>query len=327
MRRYSLRCRSVLAAVLCVGIMIGANATGAAFPRKSVRIIAASPGTVGDATARVMAPRLSERWGQPVIVENRPGAGGTIAAASVAKASADGHTLLMGDVTQLATAQKLYSALPYDMRTAFAPVTLVLRVPLVVTTHPSTQWRTVQDLIAYAKHHPQAINYSSGSVGTPGHLTCALLGFLAGIDIVHVAYKGGPAALTAVISREVHFTSNTVLVAAPHIQAGRLVALAVAAEKRTLSLPEVPTSIEAGIPRLQSTAWVGLVVPARTSREVVQMLNRDILDVVREPSARSGLLAQGGEAVGSSPEEFGAWIRNERVKWEVLIAAIGAKAE
>ena len=318
------RCKPFLVASLSA---FGLPPTMAAYPDKPVRVVVAAPGAGHDVIARILSPRLSEQWGQPVIVENRTGASGTIAAAVVAKSAPDGYTLLMGDTTQLATASKLYATIPYDPTRDFTPVTLVLTVPMVVSAHPSLPATTLQDLIAYAKQRPGMLSYASGSSGSSGHLTSALFALMTGISVVHVPYKGGAAALVAVMSQEVQFASTTALVAAPHIRSGRLKAFAVLAKHRAPVLPELPTSAEAGVPGLESTAWFGVVVPARTSSQVVGILNRSILEAVRAPATRTALLAQGGELATGTPEAFGEWIRSETVKWEKVINATGAKVE
>lgn len=298
-----------------------------AYPDKPVRIVATAPGAGQDVTARIIAPRLSERWGQPVIVENRGGAGGTIAAALAAKAAPDGYTLLMADMTQLVSAQKVYRSIPYHPQNDFLPVTLILTVPLVLTVHPTQPAANLRELIAYAKQQPGRLTYSSGSVGTPGHLTSALLGLLAGIDMVHVPYKGGAAALVALIGREVQLTATTILVAAPHIKGGRLKALAVAAKNRVAALPEIATGAEAGVPGLESANWFGVVVPARTREPVIERLNRDVIEIVREPATQALLAAQGGEIATGTPGDFREWIHSETVKWGKVIQATGVKAD
>jgi tripartite-type tricarboxylate transporter receptor subunit TctC len=305
---------------------LGLTPAIAAYPDKPVRIIAGASGTGADVISRILGPRLSEQWGQPVVVENRAGASGTIAATAVAKSAPDGYTLLMGDLTQLATAPKLYSSIPYHPIKDFAPVTLVFTGPMVVTAHPAFPATTLLDLIDYARQRPGMVRYASASTGTPAHLTSALLGTVAGINIVHVPYKGGIAALVAVMSQEVQFASSNALVVAPYIKNGRLKAFAVLAKNRTPVLPELPTSAEAGVPGLESTAWFGVVVPARASSQVVGILNRSIVDATRAPATRSALLALGGEPATGTPEAFGEWIRSETVKWEKVIKAIGAKA-
>jgi tripartite-type tricarboxylate transporter receptor subunit TctC len=319
-------CRHGIVAAIALLVVGGATLLDvqAAYPERPLRMVVAASGTGSDITARIIAPRLSERWGQTVVVENRAGASGTIAAASAAKAASDGYTMLMADTTQLATAPKLYAGLPYHPVNDFSPVTLILKVPLVLTTHPSFPATSLRDLINLAKQRPGTISYSSASNGSPGHLTCALLSLLAGIDVVHVPYKGGGGALVAVLGRETQFTSTTTMVAAPHIKGARLRALAVATKNRVSVLPDVPTGAEAGVPGLESAAWFGVV--ARTSVQIIEKLNRDIAEVVRESAVQSALLAQGGEIATGAPREFGDWIRSETTKWGKVIQAVGAKA-
>lgn len=304
--------------VMVAPLMLGTDAMAQAYPNKPVRLIAASVGAGADIAARLLAPRLSERWGQPVVVENKPGAGATIAATAAARATADGYTLLMGEVASLATFKNFYKT-PYDVARDFTPVTLFVKSPLVVLVHPSLPVKTLQEFISYAKQRPGAINYGTGSIGTPAHLGAALLGMLGGIDMVLVPYKGGGAALTAIMGREVQLLFNPTLSAVQHVKAGRLHALAVTGRTRVPDMAEVPTGAEAGVSGLEVYSWYGIVAPINTPAVIVAKVNRDVTDILRSPDVQTIVLAQGAEASPTTPKEFGAWVDNETAKWNRVI--------
>lgn len=307
-------------------LLFSSLACAQSYPTKPVRIIAASVGAGSDVTARLLAPRLNDLWGQPVIVENRPGAGATIAATTAARATPDGYTLLMGEVASLATVASFYKV-PYDPAKDLAPITLVVKSPLVVLVHPSLPATTLREFIDYAKKRPRSINYGTGAIGTTSHLGGALLGLLADIDIVVVPYKGGGAALTALIGREIQLLLNTALSAVPHVKAGRLRALAIAGRARIPDLPDVPTSAEAGLPGFEASPWFGLAAPARTPLDIVTKVNRDVTGLLRTPQFQSILLAQGSNPSPTTPKEFGEWIQSETAKWNKVIKALGLKPE
>jgi tripartite-type tricarboxylate transporter receptor subunit TctC len=302
------------------------HATAQAYPNKPVRMIAASVGAGADVAARLLAPRLNERWGQPVVVDNRPGAGSTIAATAAAQATADGYTLLMGEVSSLATFANFYKV-PYEPARDFAPVTLFMKSPLTVMVHPSLPVKTLQDFVLYAKQRPGAVNYGTGAIGTPSHLGAALLGILAGIDMVVVPYKGGGAALTAIMGREVQLLFNPPFSSASHVKSGRLSALAVTGRTRVPELPEVPTSAEAGLPGLEVWSWYGIVAPIRTPPDIVARVNRDVTDILRSPEFKALAVSQGAEPSPTTPKEFAAWIENETAKWTKVIKTLNIKPE
>jgi len=322
---------AIVFANVCKGVAVslilcGANAHAQNYPTKPVRIIAAAPGSGGDVFSRQLAPHLSERLRRPVVVENRPGANSTIAATLAARATPDGYTLYMGDVASLATAVSLYKV-TYDPTRDFAPITLVATTPQVLVAHTSVPAMNLRELIAHAKKHPGTIKYASGSTGTPGHLTSALLAQLARIDMVHVPYKGGGAALMAVVAREVEIASLSTTVGMPQIKAGRVKALTVAAKSRVAALPDVPTASEAGLPGFESSAWFGMLAPAHTSSTIVDRLNRDVVDILQTSALQAWLLAQGAEGITTTPREFAGFIKAEIAKWSRVIEVSGARIE
>lgn len=294
------------------------------YPTKPVRLIAASVGAGSDITARLVAPRLSERWGQLVVVENKPGAGATIAATAAAKSTPDGYTLLVGEVASLATVASFYKV-PYDPTKDFIPISLLVKTPLVVLVHPSLPANTLQEFMAYAKQRPRAINYGTGAIGTGSHLGAALLGLLGGIDIVVVPYKGGGAALTAILGREIQLLLSPSIGAVPHVKTGRLRALGVTGRTRIPDLPDVPTVAEAAISGFEATIWYGLVAPTRTPADIVAKLNRDVTELLRTREIQSTLLTQGTEPSPTTPKEFSDWINSETTKWDKVIKALGIK--
>ena len=315
-------CKSIAAALpLCV---LSAHAQN--YPTKPVRIIAAAAGAGADIFSRQLAPTLSERLHQPVVVENRPGASSTIAASSGARATPDGYTLYMGDIASLATAVSLHK-ITYDPIRDFAPITLVAATPLILVAHPALPAMNLRELAAHAKKHPGMIRYASGSTGSPGHLTSALFAQLAQVDLIHVPYKGGGAALMAVLTREVEIASISATVGMPQIKAGKVKALAVAAKNRLSALPEVLTGPEAGLPGFESAAWFGIVAPARTPSIIVERLNRDIVEIMQTPAMQASLLAQGAEAMTTSAQEFLGFIKSEIAKWKRVIEVSGARLE
>ncbi len=296
------------------------------YPAKPVRIVAASPGTGSDFCARYVGQKLNERWGKPVVVENRGGGSAAIAATSVARASADGYTLLMGETASLATAPTLYK-IEYNPVKDFAPITLVASAPLVVVAHPSVPAANLREFIAYAKQRPHDLNYSAGGSGTVAHLTSALLNLLAGIDVVYVPYKGAGAALLAVVGGEVQVSSLSATVAVPQVKTGKLKAYAVTAKKRFPTLPEVPTGAEAGLPRFESEVWFGLVAPARAPAALVSRLNREVVDILKTPATAAAFLLQGTQPAPTTQVQFGQFIQTEIPKWAAVIKAAGVAVE
>lgn len=300
--------------------------SGPSYPTKPVRIIAASPATTGDLLARYLAQRLNERWGQPVVVENRAGAGAIIAAEAAAKAAPDGYTLHIGQLASFSAAVSLYKTLRYDPVKDFAPITLYAEVPLLFVSHPSFPAATLRDFIQRAAQRPGALNYASAGPGTGGHLTIELLKLVSGLKLVPVHYKGTGAAMTAVMTGETQFAALVVPNALPQVKAGKLKAYAITSKQRFRGAPDIPTAHEAGLADLESTAWFGMLAPARTPASLVDRLNRDMLEILRAPTTQAWLLNQGAVPLPGTPAEFAGFIKSETVKWKKVIEAAGVKA-
>jgi tripartite-type tricarboxylate transporter receptor subunit TctC len=310
-------------------LMMGAGGTSAQeFPVRPIRIIV--PSTAGgsvDTLARLVGARLSERWGQQVVVDNRSGAGGIIAGEITAKAPADGYTLIMATIAAMATNVSLAKKLPYDPVHDFAPVTLVASQQLVLLVHPSVAATSVQELIQLAKAKPGQLTFASAGNGSGGHLSGELLKILAGVQITHVPYKGIAPALVDVISGQVTMTFASIISGLPHVKSGKTRALAVTGAHRSPAAPELPTMIEAGVRGYESSTWYGLLAPAATPRTVVVKLNREVVAIVNLPEVKSHLLAEGAEPVGNTPEQFGDFIKSEIAKWGKVIRTAGLRTE
>jgi tripartite-type tricarboxylate transporter receptor subunit TctC len=316
-------CAAMAAAVL---LMSGA-AHAQNYPVKPVRIVAGSAGATNDILGRYLAAQLTERWSRQVIVDNRGGAGGTIHADVAAKAAPDGYTLVMAYTANFAISTTLYKKLPYDPVRDFAPITLYADTPLMLLAHPSMPPATLRQFIEFAKKRPGEINYASATPGTVSHLTTELLNQAAGLRLTHVPYKGSGAAMLALVSGEAQFSSLVLPNALPQVKAGKAKAYAVTSKRRFAGAPDIPTAAEAGLPGFEATSWFGVCAPARTPPDLVARLNRDIVEIVRTPGVRKWLLAQGAEPIPSTPEEFGAHIKSEIVRWKKIVERSGARAD
>ncbi len=280
---------------------------------------------VGDAAARPLAQKLTESLGEAVIVENRPGASGNIAAALVAKSPADGYTIFMANST--IAIPTLYPKLPFDVAKDFLPLSLIAIGPSVLTVHPSLPVRNVTQLISLAKTNPGQVTYGSGGLGNTTHLAMELLASMSGIRMVHVPYKGGAPAIVALISGEVSAGFSSIPSGLPQITAGRVRPLGVSIAKRSSALPDVPTLEEAGLRGYYAASWYGMLLPAGTPKHVVDILSREIVAQMRAPDMRETLARQGFEPVGNSPEQFNAFIREEMLRWVRVIKSAGIKPE
>lgn len=306
-----------------------AHAQGVAnYPARPIRMIVPSaPGSGPDIMARSIGQKMTDAWGQQVVIDNRTGAGGVIGSDAAAKAAPDGYTLIMGNAGSHAVNVSLHAKLPYDPLRDFTPVTLVSSAPNLLIVNPALPVHTVKDLIAYARARPGALSFSSGGNGSTAHLSGELLGTLAGLRIVHVPYKGAPAGVLAVISGEVAFALPNIPPALPHAKTGKLRALAVTTAKRSPAVPDLPTIAESGLPGYEATAWFGVLAPAGTPRVIVDRLNALIVKALRTPEMKERLLADGAEAIGSTPEEFAAVMRRDIAKWAEVVKKSGARAE
>ena len=316
------RCCAIAVLALLAGF-----ASAQPYPAKPIRMLVPFPAGGGiDTVARNLAPKLSEQLGQPVVVDNRSGAGGTIGTEAVAKAAPDGYTLLATFASHSQNAS-LYSRLGYDTVRDFAPITLIATVPNILVVNPALPVKTVRDLIALAKRRPGEILYASVGNGTPAHLSAELFNSMAGIRMTHVPYKGAAPSIIALISGETQLTFTTVLVALPHLKSGRLRALAVASLKRSPVMPELPTIDESGPRGYESNAWYGLLGPAKTPPAIVDQLHREMVKTLQLADMRESFRNQGAEPVGNTPDQFGAIIKDEIEKWRKLVQALGIKAE
>lgn len=297
------------------------------YPARPVRMIVPStPGGSVDTLTRAIAMRLSEKWGQQVVVDNRAGAGGVIAADITAKAPADGYTLLMCTISSCATNVSLHKSLPYDPVRDFEPVSLVATQNLMLLVHPSIPATGVKELIAAAKANPGKYSFASAGNGTGSHLSGELFKLLAGIELLHVPYKGVAPALVDVIAGQVSMNFPSILSAMPHWKVGKLRALAVTGAKRSAAAPELPTMMEAGVKGYESTTWYGLLAPAKAARDIVGRLNRDLVATLKLPEVGERLSREGVDPVGSSPQEFAAYMKAEIAKWAKVVKTAGIQA-
>jgi tripartite-type tricarboxylate transporter receptor subunit TctC len=313
----------VLAAL---AISLAAHAQG--YPAKPVRMIVAyPPGGGTDIVGRVVAQKLGESLGHSVVVENRGGASGNIGTEFAARAAPDGYTILMGNVAPNAINVSLFKSLPFDPVADLVPVSLVASTPNILVVHPSTPARTVKELIALAKAKPGVLNFASAGVGSSSHLAGELFHILAGADIVHVPYKGAGPAMVDVLSGQIQLYFATMPAAMPHVKSGKLAPIAVTSARRSPALPDLPTIAEAGVPGYEASTWYGVLAPAHTAQAVVARLHGEIVRVLADAALRERLADQGFEPVGNSPEEFGAYIKSEIVKWGKVIRDAGIRPE
>jgi tripartite-type tricarboxylate transporter receptor subunit TctC len=299
----------------------------AQYPARPVRIVVPqSPGASTDTTARLIAQKLTTALGQTVLVDNRPGAGSVIGTELVAKATPDGHTLLVV-ASSITLNPIMHKNLSWDPVRDFAPITQLSSFPNILVVHPAVPVKTVKDLIALAKAKPGALNYGSAGTATGTHLSAELFKHMTGTDMVHVPYKGGGAAIPALMGGQVQLMFGTTVSALPHVRAGKLRAIAVTSPKRSPSAPDVPTIAESGVPGYDHTPWNGFLAPAKTPRAIVARLNEETARILHSPDTRSVFMNEGAEPVGNKPEEFGAIIKSEIAKWGKVIQAAGIKAD
>ena len=297
------------------------------YPVRPVRLIVPyTPGGSADTLARTVGQKLTEAWGQQIVVDNRTGGGGNIGTEMVARAAPDGHTLLLGFIGNLAIAPSYYAKLPFDPVRDFAPVTELAAVHNVLVVHPAVPAKTLKEFLEHVRANPRKVNFSSASIASPGHLAGELLNVTAGIEMVHVPYKGGSQALIDVLGGQVQamFSGTSVI---PHVRTGKLRALATSGAKRSAALPELPTIAESGFPGFEATGWFGVLAPAATPRFIVDKLYREIARGFKSPDVKDRLEKAGFDVVGSTPEEFGAHIRAEIEKWARVVRIAGIKAD
>ena len=321
----NIKCRPIrnviVPAVACILFSLWSGAHAQSFPAKPLRIIVpSSTGGAVDGLARLVA-QISTSLGQQVLADNRPGANGAIGLELAAKAPPDGHTMVLGFLGPLAVNPGLYKKLPYDPVKDFAPISLVAESPLLVVAHPSLPARSVKELIQLAKSRPGQITYGTGGTGTGGHLTIELFKITAGVDLLHVPYKGVGPALTDVLAGHISLMTSSPISSQPHVKSGRLRGLAVTGRARSPALPEVPTMIESGLVNFESTTWFGVLAPAGTPPAIVTKLNVEINNLLRQPEVREQIGRLGADPAGNTPEQFAAHIKTEIAKWAKVIKA------
>jgi len=318
-------CRTLAAAALAAAC--AAPAFAQTYPTKPVRIIVPfPPGQASDVIARLVGQKMSENLGQQVVVDNRVGAGGNIGSDMGAKAPPDGYTLTMATAA-LPISASVYAKLPFDPVKDFATVTLMTVTPLVLIVHPALPVKNVKELVALARSRPGQLNFASSGMGTSHHLSGEMLRTVTGVNIVHVPYKGSQAAHIDLMSGQVAMMFDNILPVRPMVQAGKLKALAVTTPQRSPALPDVPTIAEAGLPNFEAVAWFGMLAPAGTPRDIVTKLNGEIVRVLKLPDVNERLSGMGAIVVGSTPDEFATWMRNEVAKWAKVVKAAGVQPQ
>ena len=297
------------------------------YPSKSIRILVPFvPGGATDILARLVGQNLTQAWGQQVVIDNRPGANGIVAAELTAKAIPDGHTLLFVAIGH-AINPLLQKDLPYDTEKDFTPVSLAAVLPLIVTVHPSVPVTNVKELINLAKSGPRRLNYASGGIGSSQHLATALFAYMAKLELGHIPYKGGNQGLLDLVAGQIDMMISTILSLSPHVKSGRLKALAVTTPNRNRAWPDLPTVSEAGLPGYQSQAWYGLVGPKNLPPDVLKKLGDETVRIIKSKEVQENLSAQGADPVGSSPTEFSAFIRAEMNRYANVVRVTGVAAE
>jgi len=308
--------------------ILGASAFAQGYPTKPIRLVVGfTPGGVSDVLARAISARLSQNIGHQVVVDNRPGAGTTIASELIAKSAPDGYTLYFCDATTHAINASLYTKLPYDSVRDFAFISLVASTPLLLVVNPALPAKTVPELIALAKSRAGQLNYASSGNGTIVHLAGETFKTMAGIDLLHVPYKGSAPATVAVIAGDVAFIFSTMPAALPHVKSGKLRALAVTTPARVAAVQDIPTVAESGLPAFDLTLYSGVIGPAGMPREIVERMNGELAKVVNSPEIREFFAAQGATPMASSPEQFADHMRADIVKLGKAVKASGAKAD
>ena len=306
--------------------IICSSAAAQTWPVKAVRIVVGyPPGGPTDLLARIVAQKLTESWGQQVLVDNRPGASGMIGAEVTVRAAPDGYTLLMVPVTYAVT-PSLFPKMAYDAVKDLAPVAQVAAAPFILVVHPTLPVKTVKDLIALARSRPGQINYASASAGGMPHLAGELFNTMTGVKMVHIPYKGAAPATTDLLAGQVSLMFNNMLSAMPQVKSGRLRAIAVTSIKRSAAAPELPTIAET-VPGYEASGWYAALAPAATPRELIARLNNDMNRVMKMPDVTQRLASDGVEAVGTTPDQFGIYLRSEITKWGKVVQASGAKAD
>ena len=318
---------SLAVSLIAIVLLAPASASAQNYPAKPVRIVTGGTGTFHDIVTRQLGQRLSERWGQPVVVENQPAVALTIGTGIAARATPDGYTLVMSDRSALAVAPHLYKSLPYDPVKDFSPITLAALAPTLLVAHPSVPAGTLSQFLEYAKEQAQGIQFASAGPGTNPHIAMELLKHATGINAAAVHYKGGGASALAILSGEVKVGFGTVSTLLPYVKAGKVKAYAVSGRQRFAGAPDIPTAAEAGFPGFELEFWIGMLAPARTPSALISKVNRDVGELLRTPAMQATLLAQGAEAAPGTPGEFAAFIYRESAKMKRLIELTGMRVD
>ena len=316
--------RAVLGALAVVAVTV----TAADFPNKSIRLIVPyPPGGGNDTISRLLAPKISESWGQQLIIDNRPGAGTTIGTTLAARAAPDGYTIVMSSVASHAMAPQLYSNPGYDPIKDFAGVTLLATTPMMMAASSSLPFKSVQDVINAAKASPGKLTYASGGNGTPPHLSMAIFTEKTGIQMVHVPDKGSGPALVDVMAGQITMIIDTAASATPHVRSGKMRGIAITGKRRWPDLPDVPTFAESGLPDYDSSSWYAIHAPAGTPKAIVAKLSSELARIVKLPDVSEKLRLMSAEAVGSTPEQLDAFVRSEADKWGKVIKSLNLRVD
>lgn len=319
--RCSAACAAATLAFLCTAAAYAQN-----YPNKPIRwIVAFSPGGGGDTLVRTVARKLSDALGQEVVVDNRPGAGGNIGYTIVARAAPDGYTLLHGYIGNLAIAPNLYARLPYDPVNDFAPISEIATAPNIFVSHPSVPANNLGEFIAYAKANPKKVNFASPGIASAGHLAGELLKTAAGIDMVHVPYKGAGQAVIDLLGGQVQVMFSSMTAVIPHLSSGKLKAFATTGLRRSPTFPDLPTVAESGYPGFEATSWHGVLAPAGTPKPIIDLLHNEIIKVLESSDVKERLNNLGMEIIGSSPQAFREYIKRESQTWGKVVKASGMK--
>ena len=318
----------VLRCCLFASICVTASAVAQTYPTKPIRLISPyAPGGGSDTLARTIGPKLTESWAQPVIIENRPGAGGSIGAEAAAKATPDGYTLFVTPNAVLTINPHIYPHLRYDPIRDFAPITVASNSPYLLVLHPSIPAANVKELIAYARAKPGQLSYSSSGNGSSTHLAGVLFSQLAGIKLLHVPYKGAAPAIVDLLGGQIQMRFSSVVPVLPHVRAGKLRALGISSAKRYGPLPDIPTINEAGLPGFVVESWYGILAPAGTPRAIVAKLNTEIVRHLHSDDLKARMAAEGAEVIGSSPEQLAKQMREDLARWAKPVKESGARVE
>lgn len=324
----SKRSAVALGACLAIAATTAPALAQQSYPNKPIRMVCPfPPGGTTDLVARTVAQKLSEAWGQQVVVDNRSGAGGLIGTEMVAKAAPDGYTILLGSITTHAVNPALYKKLNFDPLKDFYPVSLIVSSPQLLAVHPSVPVKSVKELIALAKEKPGRLNYGSAGTGTSPHLTFELFKSTAGIDIVHIPYKGTGPAITDLVGGQVQMMITGVVALMPHVKSGKLRGIAVTSSRRTTALPDIPTVSESGVPNFDVSSWFGVFLPAGTPKPIVARLNGEIRKILELAEVRKRLIDQGADPASDTPEQFAAYVKSEMARWGKVVRDTGIRAD